>query len=331
VPPSAETSRERRGLQSRAVGSTMRSDGRLGVSSQSLPRDSGSAGGLLAEGGLMALPCSRAKFRLRFSLRTLLLVVTVASVWLGYQADRVTKQRHAVAAILAAGGRVTYTHKTVLGGRSYSTLPAHLRLLDDDWFFSVEGVTLYGPGCNDEVLAHVADLPSITKLALWAWAVAPIDGPVAKDGQGYLQWLPRDGVTDDGIAVLASLPNLEHVSFLGNRITDKGLEHLRKCPRLTSVQIDFGPDCGISRQAYKSLLADCSQRGGVRFHSLLLGLLIVVIAYVFSYIVLFRRLLAQRSLRHLDWIYFPLAMAERRIGHCGNALPCDGVRPTEQK
>jgi hypothetical protein len=67
-------------------------------------------------------------------------------------------------------------------------------------------------------------------------------------------------VTDEVLAVLASLPNLEHVSFLGNQITDAGLEHLKKCPRLASVQIDLDRGSLVSREAHESLLAHISKR-----------------------------------------------------------------------
>ena len=45
---------------------------------------------------------------LRFSVRTLLIVTALVAVWLGVLANRVHKQRAAVAAIEAAGGTVYY-------------------------------------------------------------------------------------------------------------------------------------------------------------------------------------------------------------------------------
>ena len=45
---------------------------------------------------------------LRFSLRTLLLLTAVVACWLGVQVNKAQKHKAAVAAIEAAGGRVSY-------------------------------------------------------------------------------------------------------------------------------------------------------------------------------------------------------------------------------
>src|SRR5690349_9024205 len=45
---------------------------------------------------------------LRYSLRTLLLLVTLFCVWLGIQVDRAHKQQHAVRELRRLGGRVLY-------------------------------------------------------------------------------------------------------------------------------------------------------------------------------------------------------------------------------
>src|SRR6476659_4651164 len=49
----------------------------------------------------------------RFSLRTLLLLITALCVWLGIQVNAARRQREAVAAILKAGGRVHYDYEIV--------------------------------------------------------------------------------------------------------------------------------------------------------------------------------------------------------------------------
>ena len=56
------------------------------------------------------LPKTRPRW-LRFSLRTLLVVVTVLGVWLGVQVNPVRKQRNAVAWIQEVGGTVTYDYE----------------------------------------------------------------------------------------------------------------------------------------------------------------------------------------------------------------------------
>ena len=46
--------------------------------------------------------------RLRFSLRGMLVVFTAVALWLGWQANRASQQRRAVAYIEAHGGSVAY-------------------------------------------------------------------------------------------------------------------------------------------------------------------------------------------------------------------------------
>src|SRR5689334_19583107 len=50
---------------------------------------------------------------LRFSLRTLLLLIAVLCVWLGIQVNAARRQREAVTAILKAGGTVYYDYQFV--------------------------------------------------------------------------------------------------------------------------------------------------------------------------------------------------------------------------
>lgn len=72
----------------------------------------------------MKSPLSPVKRAFRYSLRLVLLAMTMCCVFLGIEANRIAKQRRAVAAILAAGGRVVYEHKTRISGRTYSRCPS---------------------------------------------------------------------------------------------------------------------------------------------------------------------------------------------------------------
>jgi hypothetical protein len=166
--------------------------------------------------------------------------LTVACVVLGVLASRVERQRRAVSAILAAKGRVHYDHSYAVGSKLHwdaGMSPGWLRRsLGEDWFSSVQGVTLYGEGCNDAVLQQVAELPEVRVLALWAWAVPPpeddhLGGKAVTD-------LPLAGVTDEGLRAILSLKKLERISLLSNRITDSGLKHFQNHPSLQNVQVN---------------------------------------------------------------------------------------------
>src|SRR5262245_19997517 len=49
---------------------------------------------------------------LRFSLRTMLLLITALCIWLGYQVNAARRQREALAAIARAGGTVYFDRRT---------------------------------------------------------------------------------------------------------------------------------------------------------------------------------------------------------------------------
>jgi len=53
----------------------------------------------------------KSKRRVRFTLRTLLVLVTVFCIWLAWQVDRARKQQRAVDRILALGGDASYAHE----------------------------------------------------------------------------------------------------------------------------------------------------------------------------------------------------------------------------
>ena len=196
----------------------------------------------------------------RFSLRFLFVCLTVLCIAIGLYARRVERQRRAVRAILQAGGRVTYEHKFLIGWRSHGrkevAVPKWaLDAIGDDWFYPVTGVTLYRDGCNDAVLKNVENLPSVKSLALWAWAAPPESGPMG----GSVIEGPLAGVTDDGLQTLSLLPELEHISFLGNRVSDAGLEKLKRLPKLNSVQIS--PDDSLAtKEGCKSLIDEILRR-----------------------------------------------------------------------
>jgi hypothetical protein len=58
---------------------------------------------------------------LRFSLRTLLVVLTIFAIWIGFEANRANQQRQAVQRILAVGGSITYQHEVDAKGNPNET------------------------------------------------------------------------------------------------------------------------------------------------------------------------------------------------------------------
>ena len=145
---------------------------------------------------------------LRFSLRTLLVLVTVCGVWLGIKVDQARRQKEAVEALRALGAEIWYEHQRKDNGGYDVTIELEVpgwarELCGDDFFQTVTGVSF---------------LPR-----------------TGKDG-----WpLTRRTVTDEDLKCLSDLPHLEQLLVFSAPITDAGLAHLRYPERLRVVMLDY--------------------------------------------------------------------------------------------
>src|SRR5687768_8422684 len=106
-------------------------------------------------------PCRPRRF-LRFSLRGLLVLVAVCSVWLGIAFHRAREQSQAVAAIQASGGFVYYDYHIVDDAPEpslTSTVPGWLlENLGIDFFHDVVDVT-FDEKTSEDDLAVLECLP----------------------------------------------------------------------------------------------------------------------------------------------------------------------------
>ena len=113
---------------------------------------------------------------LRFSLRMLLVVITVLCVWLGFKVNAARRQKEAVAAIFRDGGSVVFDYQMVpIAGEpdlfdvDANALPsgqAWLRqLFGDDYFRNVVLVVFLGgsiPQSEFEQIGKLHELRSVT-------------------------------------------------------------------------------------------------------------------------------------------------------------------------
>jgi hypothetical protein len=114
-------------------------------------------------------PPKRKRRWFQFSLRTLLIVVTLLALplcWLGLKVDEARQQQTAVVAIRKLGGFVAYDYQFDSQGHDLpgATLPGPAwlhSLLGDDFFRNVYGVILLDPSVKD---ADLEQLKALTQL-----------------------------------------------------------------------------------------------------------------------------------------------------------------------
>jgi len=197
---------------------------------------------------------------LRFSLRTLMVLVLAISMplaWLGMKVRRANEQRSAVEAIRAVGGYVEYDHEYKLcyfheqmSGPSIPfglsedpppPGPVWLRRLFGDGLFA-EVVYVEGSDDADRIVSHVEQLPYLRHLLV---GVASQDCPVTDASLVQVKGLTRlktlrlfhTRVTDAGLVHLRGLSQLESLELCGTKVTDAGLVHVQGLPRLQMLDL----------------------------------------------------------------------------------------------
>ena len=167
----------------------------------------------------------------RFSLRMLLLVVTVAAVWMGITMKAVRDRREAIRVIDEMGG--TYGVR-IVG-------PKWLRYLvgDDKGFYDAIRVSL-GPGNQgydpmrpvtgkDISLAinHFGAFTRMSALDLWGPQITD-EGlfPLTRlDGLSRLR-LNGTSISDRGLKTIQAMKSLEHLDLSSTQVSDAGLKSL---------------------------------------------------------------------------------------------------------
>src|SRR4051794_307103 len=175
--------------------------------------------------------------RLRFSLRSLLLLVLLIALWLGWQVHRARRQREAVAIIKAFGGHVYYDWES--RGPEWAPKgrrppgPAWLRrAIGDEYFQEVEIITFTraAPGAI-RVVPTLRAFPSLKVLDLHESQATDASLAVVGD-LASLETLDlyEANVTDAGIARLKGLKNLKRLGMSDANLGDESLTYLKNLP-----------------------------------------------------------------------------------------------------
>ena len=171
---------------------------------------------------------------LRFSMRSLIILVLVIGGGMGWLVRSARLQRAAVAAITSAGGTVEYDWQAS-GAAAPSWLSGWLaEHLGTDYFGHVSNVWLYGTLTQtDEVLTSVSGLTRLERLGVTSSSVTD-SGLAHLRGMTSLSRLDLafTKITDAGLVHLKGLSGLSVLVLNGTRITDAGLAHLEGLRRL---------------------------------------------------------------------------------------------------
>jgi Leucine-rich repeat (LRR) protein len=195
----------------------------------------------------------------RFSLRTLLVLVTMAGAgfgWLGMKMRQAQRQKEAVEAIQKLGGVVTFDYEEDSNGKLIDPPtppgPAWLRdLLGDGFFANVTKVHGLAANFPDEATVHLQELRKLKNLDLNFTDVTDV-GLADLQGLTDLQSLDlaHTQVTDDGLVHVQSLRNMQWLSLTKTEITDAGVLHLKSLIHLRDLYL---LDTQVSNECCKEL------------------------------------------------------------------------------
>jgi hypothetical protein len=199
---------------------------------------------------------------LRFSLRGLLLLVLVVSVWLGWQVHRAHKQRRAIARIQELGGSVHFDYQIdpdpssalVVDTRKQPWASQWLRdIVGDEYFRQIVAVNLTRTRVHDDDLWILGDLPYVEHLYIHETQITDAGLSQIARLVPQLKWLGlgKTLVTDDGLAALKELRRLENLHLWQTAIGDKGMKHLESLTTIRSLSLDrtLVGDAGLAHLA----------------------------------------------------------------------------------
>jgi hypothetical protein len=207
---------------------------------------------------------------LRFGLRTLLVVVTIAALAGGWLAERMQRRQAAMRTIQAAGGglhteltwrqmqtiflsppvEVRRTWREILLGDQQRGIDfTDGRPLADQTLDAVAGISevkqlsFHGGVLTDDYVTRLAGLRQVETFIA---SGSPLTDRTAEVVGGWpeLKWLELDDtqLTDDAVPHLIKLQDLEVLRIQGTRITDRGFAQLTALKNLKDLTIGDSPN-----------------------------------------------------------------------------------------
>jgi hypothetical protein len=186
--------------------------------------------------------CSR--FRLRLTVRAMMLVVLIAGGSVGWVMYRARVQRDSVIAIQRAGGTVLFDWQW----RNSVPAPAGSKLWAPNWLVDQIGADYFQhvtyvslPTCtSSQDLVHIGNFGQLEMLLISGTGVSD-EGLARLKGLNRLQVLNLLGtkVGDAGIKNLEGLAMLKSLNLKRTDVTDAGMVHLKELLKLEDLDLDM--------------------------------------------------------------------------------------------
>jgi len=226
------------------------------------------------------------RFSFRFSLRTLLVGITLLCIGLAWWVHRVKRQATAVKGIRDNGGWVYYDYEQWDGKKGKPAAYVESRVpkwllhrLGVDFFHTVEAVSMvyhydgkqrFDNSLTDAVIGqHLAGLPYLRALYVNERQLTDEDYRIVGRLsllEVFFQWDAHD-ITDEGVVELGKLSRLRSVHLSESHLSDRGLAALAGLPRIEvlSLQANDITDAGV-RSLEKNSTLETLWIGGLSHH-----------------------------------------------------------------
>ena len=149
---------------------------------------------------------------LRFSLLSLLLLVTAVGVYLGPIVNRVRHQSRTIEAAEKIGGKVEYQWEPDDASKRFGWLR---QMLDDDYFRTVQSIYLQDRPATDDLVNDISRLDGVVQLNVC-----------------------KSRITDKSLLHVGRMRRLKALDVGFNKITNEGLLHLAPLDELVHLDLD---------------------------------------------------------------------------------------------
>jgi hypothetical protein len=185
--------------------------------------------------------------RFQFSLKTLLVALTVACAWLGRYAEGVRRQQEAVALVESLGAQAYHLYEWDDSHDWFQTGPVHepgpvwmVQLVGIEWLNSVVAICFDGnPVSESDLIWLFERLPELRYLELR-------NANIGDRGFSNIDKLRRlrnlevanTQIGDRAMETIGQIRSLRSLDLCGTRVTDRGLNCLRGLVELDSIYLE---------------------------------------------------------------------------------------------